>query len=205
MNQTELKSPVNWRPLALLVVLAASLMVVAFRLMPYGIRGANFVPAGALFLFAGARLRPRWLLPVAFISVLAVDIYFYSANEWQFPFFSYIGYALYITLGWAMLSRPSRLLRVFGTAVAGSVVFFLVTNFGVWLEHVIRPEYFANQDLKYPPDLGGLLLCFEKAIPFYRGTFLSDMVFGVFFFAGYAVLAKAYFPAESVAAAEVRS
>jgi len=74
MNQTESKSPVNWRPLALLVVLAASLMVVAFRLMPYGIRGANFAPAGALFLFAGARLRPRWLLPVAFISVLAVDI-----------------------------------------------------------------------------------------------------------------------------------
>jgi len=205
MNATESKASAAWRPLALLLVLAASLLVIAFRLMPYGIRGVNFVPAGAMLLFAGARLRPRFLLPLALISLLATDLYFYQVKDWPFPFFNYIGYVLYAALGWGLLARTRNPFGIAGTALVGGTMFFLVTNFGVWIEHVVQPEMFAHQPYQYPPTFAGLMLCFEMALPFFQGTFASDLLFTGLLFGAYAVLAKAYFPAEYSAASEVRS
>ncbi len=46
-----------------------------------------------------------------------------------------------------------------------SILFFVVSNFGVWLSW-------------YPRTLQGLLTCYTLALPFYRNTLIGDMVFG---------------------------
>jgi hypothetical protein len=59
-------------------------------------------------------------------------------------------------------------------SIGGSVVFFIVSNFGVWLTGTM-----------YPMTFEGLLACFSAAVPFFR-----NMLFGDLFFAG--VLFGAY-------------
>jgi hypothetical protein len=75
---------------------------------------------------------------------------------------TYLGFGSYYILGrWAKnnLKRRLALLPV------ASFLFFLISNFGVWL-------YW------YPQNFEGLIKCYTLAIPFYKNTLLSDLVFG---------------------------
>ncbi|MCE9533756.1 MAG: hypothetical protein K8T89_21900 [Planctomycetes bacterium] len=196
------------RTLALLIIGMAAIFVVYIRQIPFEDRMLNFAPAGALFLFVGARLRPGvwYLLPFAVLS--AIDLYFLIVHDWQPNPAVYCSYAIYLLIGWALLRRSENPGRIGLFTVAGSVQFFLITNFGVWLHQVINPELFIGQAWYYPPTFAGLMLCFEAGLPFFRGTILSDLIFSGSFFAAHAVLARAYFPAERIAPAtnaEVRS
>ena len=51
-------------------------------------------------------------------------------------------------------------------AVGSSVLFFLTTNFAVWLAW----DY-------YPKSLEGLITCFTLALPFFTNTLLSTVIF----------------------------
>jgi hypothetical protein len=198
----------NWRPLALMIVIVAALLVVFFRFVPTGVRGYNFVPAGAMLILAGARLRPGLVYLLPLLPLLATDFYFYQVKGYAFPFFSYVCYALYTMGGWWLLRNSEKPLRIGTMAIVGSIQFFLITNFGVWLGHALNPAIHANDDLRYSADIAGLLHCYEMGIPFARGTFLSDIVFTGMFFAAHAILARKWFPAERVdfvASTEARS
>jgi hypothetical protein len=71
----------------------------------------------------------------------------------------------------------TRVIPIALGTVAGSVVFFLVTNFGVWCAYDT-----------YPPTWSGLLQCYQAAIPYFRGTFTGDVVGSVILFGGDYVL-----------------
>jgi len=64
-----------------------------------------------------------------------------------------------------------------GAALAGSVLFFLITNFGVW--------WFQSL---YPHTLDGLIACYVAAIPFFRNTLLGDLLYTAVLFGGFALL-----------------
>ena len=66
--------------------------------------------------------------------------------------------------------------------LAGSVLFFVWTNFGVWA--------FWNL---YPHTLEGLVACYTAAIPFFRNTLLGDVVYSTALFGGFA-LAERFLP-----------
>ena len=66
--------------------------------------------------------------------------------------------------------------------MSGSVVFYVVTNLGVWLVG----------DL-YPRTLDGLATCYIAAIPFFRNTLAGDAGYTVALFGGFA-LAQRYVP-----------
>jgi hypothetical protein len=66
-------------------------------------------------------------------------------------------------------------------AVTGSVLFFLITNFGVWLT-----------DGLYPRTLDGLVICYAAAIPFFRHTLAGDAVYTIVLFGGF-MLMQRYF------------
>ena len=65
-----------------------------------------------------------------------------------------LSFAAIIVLGSIMLSKVS-IPRVLGGAIGASILFFIISNFGVWLS-----------DPDYPLTWGGLVLCYEMAIPF---------------------------------------
>jgi hypothetical protein len=79
-------------------------------------------------------------------------------------------------IGWAVARRVTPF-TVAGAAIASSVLFFLVTNFGTW----------ATGEL-YPQTLAGLAACYVAAIPFFQNTLAGDLFFSAVLFGGFALL-----------------
>jgi Family of unknown function (DUF6580) len=64
-------------------------------------------------------------------------------------------------------------------SVAGAVLFFVVSNLGVWALGIFFPIY--------PMTLAGLLECYVAAIPFFWNTLLSDLLYAAVLFGGVAL------------------
>ncbi len=71
----------------------------------------------------------------------------------------------------------TRVVPIASFTVAGSVLFFIVTNFGVWWLSDI-----------YSKNVQGLLQCYAAAIPFFRGTLCGDLIGSAILFGGDQVL-----------------
>jgi hypothetical protein len=52
-------------------------------------------------------------------------------------------------------------------AIAAPTVFFLISNFSVWL----------SQDILYPKNFSGLMTCYAAGLPFYKNSLISTIVF----------------------------
>ena len=64
------------------------------------------------------------------------------------------------------------------TALAGSVLFFLITNFGSWI----------GAGSPYPKNMIGLIQAYIAGIPFFRASVLSTLLFTLLSFGGIEVL-----------------
>ena len=111
----------------LLALLTAIFAAAALRLVPHP---PNFTPIGAMALFSGAYLGRRGLAFVAPLAALLLSdavIGFYRGMD-----FVYASVALIVVIGWWVSSRRTPL-RIGAAALAGSISFFAITNFGMWL------------------------------------------------------------------------
>ena len=61
------------------------------------------------------------------------------------------------------------------------MLFYIVTNFGMWLFSGI-----------YPRTLAGLEACYVAAIPFFQNTVAGDLVYTALLFGGFALLLDAH-------------
>ncbi len=112
----------------------------------------------------------RWwsaLLPIVIFDLVKGG--FYSGF-----IFTYLGFSAYYLLGRLAKTWKTKLLLL----PAASFLFFLISNLGVWI-------YW------YQPTWQGLLKTYTLALPFYRNTFISDLVFGSIFI-GAGVFAKKF-------------
>lgn len=164
---------VNWR---LMAICMAVIGTAAFRVLPHVTNlpiPPNFAPVAAVSLFAGAALSSRTLalfLPLAamfcsdvILGLVKGDVAGYAMHS-QMPVV-YLSYALIAGIGMVLKNRR-RFLPIAWSTLAASVVFFAVTNFGVW----------ALEDF-YPRTPAGLTACFAAAVPFFGATLLSDAFF----------------------------
>lgn len=80
---------------------------------------------------------------------------------------------LWTYLGFMMYPLMGRILPKFRpySIILASFLFFFFSNFGVWL-------YW------YPHTLSGLILCYTLALPFYKNTFISDLLFSAIYLVG---------------------
>jgi uncharacterized protein DUF6580 len=167
------------RPLAFALLIVGALIRVTQAL--------NFAPVGALSLFAGARLRgwQAYLLPLALMVVTDPLVGGYSAAT---PLV-YGSFLISVWIGSRL--RNSESPAWIGTAaLAGSVQFFLITNFGSWLA--------MHSD--YPRTLGGLLQACAAGLPFFWRTLGSDLFYAGVFFGLHAWLSRTVAQRERVAA-----
>ena len=158
----------------LLALLSAILAAAAMRLVPHP---PNFTPVGAMALFSGAYFGRRGLAFVAplgalLVSDLALGFYHGMATV-------YSSVVLIVLIGWA-LSKHRSFWRVGAAALASSMLFYIVTNFGMWLSSGI-----------YPHTLAGLEACYVAAIPFFQNTVAGDLVYSALLFGGFALLLDA--------------
>ena len=154
-----------------LYVLAA----IVLRLAPHP---WNVTPLGTMFLFSGATFRSRrdaLLVPLAalLLSDYAVIHFLYQGRFRWFSPFTWGAFLLVGLLGWT-LRKKITVARVAGVSLAGSVIFFLVSNFGTWL----------MQDL-YPKTFAGLAACYVAALPFFRNTIFGDLFYAAVMFGSY--------------------
>jgi hypothetical protein len=91
----------------------------------------------------------------------------------------YLSFALTVLIGWAIARRKSPL-AIGGAAVASSVLFFVLTNLGVWL--------FSGM---YPRTAEGLVACYAAAVPFFQNTLAGDLFFSALLFGGFALAERA--------------
>ena len=157
------------------IILAAGGM----RLLPHP---PNVTPIAAIALFGGALLEKRVLalivpLMAMVISdlLLAATLYGSAAFNMVTPFV-YGGFCMTVGLG-RVLRRRRTPLRIVSAALAGSVLFFLLTNFGVWLRGAL-----------YPANWEGLVTCYIAAVPFFRNTILGDAFYTLVLFGGFALI-----------------
>ncbi|HNT80843.1 MAG TPA: hypothetical protein PKH65_09200 [Bacteroidia bacterium] len=138
----------------------------------------NFVPFGAMALFGGAYLSNKKLAFIApllaiFFSDILLQIFFGYGFHAGMPFV-YGSYAIIVLIGIALRNRVITK-NVFIASISASVLFFVVTNFGTWLQGF------------YGYTLEGLSACYIAAIPFFRGTLTGDLVYNLIFFGGFAI------------------
>jgi hypothetical protein len=82
-------------------------------------------------------------------------------------------------MGAVLLAKPNAL-RVAGVSIGASLVFFLISNFGVWFTADQYPV------AMYPKTLDGLMACYTMGLPFLRNTLVGDLLFAEVFFGLYA-------------------
>lgn len=166
------------------------------RIIPHP---ANVAPITAMALFGGAMCASRRLafaLPLAalFLSDVLLEFTthagFYTgwlATGWGFhrTWWGVYGATVLITaLGLLLRGRQRSAPAIAAATLAGSLVFFFVTNFVVWLDGGVG----------YPHTLAGLAACYTAALPFYRNSLAGDAVFVTALFGGFA-LAERWLPA----------
>jgi len=164
---------------------------------------ANFSALDALALFCGAYCSRRLnAIAITLVSVWIGDIIithsltgqwtlFYDGCYWQ-----YASYAL-ITLigavcspytpfvyGKRMLAKHrSRTQKTctgyIAMPLASAITFFVITNFGVWFSSSM-----------YPHTVDGLVTCYIAAIPFFKYTLISDILFSAVLFGSAGLLFK---------------
>jgi len=155
-------------------LLTAILAAAALRLVPHP---PNFTPIGAMALFSGAYLGRRGAVALVaplgalFLSDLVLGFYRGMPTV-------YFSVALIVIIGWVALRRVSPI-RVGGAAIASSVLFFMLTNFGTWLSSGF-----------YPRTLAGLEACYIAAIPFFQNTVAGDLFYAAVLFGGFALLER---------------
>lgn len=89
-----------------------------------------------------------------------------------------------LIIRWVKMPRWERVLTGVGLTLVGSIIFFLFSNWLVWLHSTP-----ADGQYYYPPTWAGLLTSYEMGWPFFKNQFMADGLFSAAFF-GVFVLAE---------------
>lgn len=153
-------------------MLIPAILLIGFlsRLIPHA---WDFTPVLALALLSGAALAGwrRFAVPLVFMAVTDAMLGIYPSI-----LINWAGLAACIGIG-IWLGRKLTGTRIGLGSIAAAAVFFLISNFGVWLAD-------------YPKTAEGLADCYMLALPFFRNSLLSTLIYGYVLIGGYARMAR---------------
>lgn len=151
--------------------LALTLIVVgvSFRFIPHA---PNFTPIVALALFGAAYLPKKmaWTIPLAVMLVSDLFLGSYQAGLMVTVYGSLL---LIVGLGF-YLKKKDNWLAIGLTSLGGALLFFLISNFGVWW---LTPWYEKTWF--------GLFRCYYLALPFFKNTMAGTLVYSSALFFSY--------------------
>tara|TARA_B100001123_G_scaffold440846_1_gene580805 strand:+ start:3662 stop:4222 length:561 start_codon:yes stop_codon:yes gene_type:complete len=148
-------------PISLILLLAFS------RLLPHP---PNFTPIIAVAIMSGYFFNNIKLsFIVLLIPMLLVDT---LIGFYEHMFFVYLSLFL-ITFIFFNISKKINFRNLLFFGFFGSLIFYLISNFGVWISDIPSPV----THLPYEKNLNGLINCYFLAIPFFKNTVLSTLIF----------------------------
>lgn len=155
----------------MVIAILLIIITVLSRLLPHI---PNFSPLVAVALFSGVYLNKRYSFLIPLVIYIVSDIIIGLHNT---VFFTWSTIILIYFLG-HYLSKRKTVFNIISYTLLSSIIFFVVTNFGVWLVGW------------YPRTLEGLIKCFTLAIPFFRTSLLADLTYVGLLFGVYEILVR---------------
>ena len=141
-------------PIGLILILAFS------RLIPHP---PNFTPIIAVAIMSGYFFKNIYLsIVVIALSMLTTDIIIGFHTNMIFVYLS----LFFIVITFFKFNYKIKLSNLFIFGFAGSIVFYIISNFGVWLLSGM-----------YEISLAGMAECYIAAIPFFKNTLFSTIIF----------------------------
>ena len=148
--------------LALILIITG----IFLRLIPHA---PNFTPVAAIALFSGVYLKRKSSLLTPFLLMVISDILIGLHDVIIFTWGSF----LLISLLGTHLKRRKTSANILSFSLLSSFLFFMLTNFGVWLKGW------------YPHTLKGLVDCYIMALPFLRNFTLATLFYSAMLFGSY--------------------
>jgi hypothetical protein len=163
----------------------------------------GFAPQIAMALFAGSVSKDKrfaFLFPI--LSLFISDLFYqflysqgltaikgFYSGMWQ----NYLLIASITIIG--VFINKNKIGQIFIGSLAGAVYFFLASNFTVWVGGGLDIN---NQP--YARSVNGLLLCYTEALPFFKWSVISTLLFNGVFFGSYYLLGRSVLKKELQAA-----
>ncbi|MEO7394192.1 MAG: DUF6580 family putative transport protein [Chitinophagaceae bacterium] len=181
----------NGRLLVFTIILIALATVCKYFFGP-DLAWSGFSPVIAIALFSGFIIKQRdmsFMLPLLALFVSdAVIQFLYSQDLFPYAGFysgqwkNYLILLVATLIGWSLKGRSNAGLII--GAIAAPTVFFLLSNFGVWM---------SSTEITYSKDFKGLMTCYAAGLPFYKNALIATLVFlpGILFTYNYITRNKA--------------
>jgi hypothetical protein len=152
----------------------ALILIVIGILLRFAPHLPDFSPVAAIAIFSGAYLNKKYsfLIPLCLMVISDMFLGFHNVIP-----FTWGAFALITVLGFR-LKNKKNLGAVFFSSLVGAVLFFIITNFGVW--------YMGW----YPRTLKGLADCYILALPFFRTFTVATLTYSVVFFGIYELVTR---------------
>ena len=146
------------------------------RLIPHPF---NFTPITAIALFGGAHFaNKKQAYLVTFGAMIVSDIFIGGYHSLLPLIYLYFGLAVLVG---AWLRNHKNPLMIAGATLTSSIVFFIVTNFAVWVRGSL-----------YEHTFNGLMQCYAVAVPFFQNTVLGDAIYTAVLFGSFAFVEKRF-------------
>ena len=145
-------------------------VIIAGRMMPHA---ANFTPVASVLLLSAALLNRRNAVMIFLLGMFVSDALLGFYNVYGM-LCNYLGLAAVLLATYLPGLKSGGLKGAASIGLAslsGSVLFYVVSNFGVWA--------FSGM---YTHDLPGLAYCYELALPFFRNSLSGDLFYNTIFF-----------------------
>jgi hypothetical protein len=166
----------------ILLAAALILLVAIARIVTREFHLYNLAPVGALGLFTATIINDKRIAVAApLLAMLLADLFFQAFTNFpgfygQEQLFVYGGMMLVSALGLTM-GKPSAV-KVLGYTLGGSLVFFLVSNFGSFLSGMWGTGFAA------------LVKTYTMAIPFYQKTLAGELIGATALFGAHHLLTR---------------
>ena len=162
------------------IVLCLAFLNIFFAEIP------NFSPIAATALFAGYFISDKKLAFIIPLGAIIISDFFIGFHSMIWSV--YLSFILVVFLGATMKKRS--ILNVLGRSLLGSILFFVLTNFAVFMQG------------GYTHSFTGLAECYFMAIPFFKNTLAGDLLFNAALFSLFS-FAELKFPSLQVAKSKV--
>ena len=138
---------------------------------------SGFSPVIAIALFSGMIIKERnisFLMPLLalFISDMVIEVLYrqgafayagFYTGQWR----NYLILLVATLIGWALKGKSYT--SLIAGAVAAPTVFFLLSNFNVWVA--------GTEGGYYTRDFSGLMTSYTAGLPFYKNALIATIVF----------------------------
>lgn len=125
-----------------IIIVAASM-----RIIPHW---PNFTPIAAIALFGGTKLNKKWLAFLLPITAMLLSDLIIGIHNYIIPV--YLCFAITVLLG-ISISKNIKTYKIILVSLVSSILFFLITNFAVWVGSPF-----------YSQDFNGLMVCYAAGL-----------------------------------------